>query len=119
MKKMMQRLTEGQKTSDYRSCNVSKSTRNESIDLKKSVESFPDTMDCISTQTTQCPESTSNKNVCHFYWRFNVSKGMLNTDISNQNVKSMPENVELDEDNDVLVIESGSSGSKSYPGKPA
>ena len=32
---------------------------------------------------------------------------MVNTDISNQNVESMPENVELDEDNDALVIESG------------
>ena len=58
----------------------------------------------ISTQGMHCLESTPNKSVCHFYWRFNVSRSTLNK----SNVESMPKNVQFCEDNDTFVIENSS-----------
>ena len=71
-------------------------TSNESIDFRKSVELFPDTMDSkVSTQTMQCLELTVNTGTsyesvakCKDNSNFVINNGPLDTDRIQE---SMPE----------------------------
>ncbi|KMQ82989.1 hypothetical protein RF55_21247 [Lasius niger] len=73
-----------------------KGTSNESINIQKSVESLPDTMDSkVSTKTMQYLESASNTGMCYKNVElckdnnnFVVENGLLDT---NRSQESMPE----------------------------
>ncbi|KMR04828.1 heterogeneous nuclear ribonucleoprotein l-like protein [Lasius niger] len=112
-----------QEANDSKSTSITIGTSNESIDFRKSVELFPDTMDSkVSTQTMQCLESIVNTGTCYESVEkcednnnFVIDNGLLDT---NRIQKSMPEgrrivditcykSVEKCEDNNNFVIDNG------------